>query len=169
MAHLEVEIQDKQIRIQSHAFYAEFCDVGKNRKPLFVFLRALSSPETGKALFTHQQIAEAFGYKDRQNIDHFVREVRQSGEDFQLFLSRTNTKHDRVFPLIEEQVLPCPWRSPHQHDLSVCEPHPGERVSEKTFRQYLQEVDGLRLLKSVQRVVSNEEERFDAGRYLHDL
>jgi transposase-like protein len=169
MAHLTVEIQDNRIEIRSQAFSCEFPDVGKNRKSLFVFLRALCSPETGKALFTHQQIAEAFGYHDRQNIDNFVGEFRQSGEDFQVFLTRTNTKRDRLFPLIEEQVLQCPWLSPHQQYLSFCEAHPEERLSEKTFRQYVQEVDGLRLLKRVQRVVSPENERFDARRYLHDL
>lgn len=169
MTHLEVKIQDKQIRIQSQAFCCEFADVGKNRKPLFVFLRSLCSPETGKALFTHQQIAEAFGYKDRQNIDNILGEFRHSGGDFQVFLTRTNRKRDRVFPLIEEQVLQCPWLSPHQQYLSFCEAHPEERVSEKTFRQYVQEMDGVRLLKRVQRVVSSEEEGFDAGRYLHDL
>jgi transposase-like protein len=169
MAHLEVEIQDNQITIQSQAFYCEFADVGKNRKPIFVFLRSLCSPETGKALFTHQQIAEAFNYKDRQNIDNFVGEFRHSGGDFQVFLTRTNTKRARVFPLVEEQILQCPWLSPHQQYLSFCEVHPEERVSEKTFRQYMQAVDGLRLLKRVQRVVSSEEAGFDAGRYLHDL
>ena len=92
MAHVTVNVQDNRIMIRSQAFCGEFSDVGKNRKPLFVFLRALRSPETEKALFTHQQIAEAFGYKDRQNIDNFMREFRQSGEDFQVFLSRTNMK-----------------------------------------------------------------------------
>ncbi len=169
MTHLEVKIQDQHIQIESQAFCCTFLDVGKNRKSLFVFLRALCSPETGKTLFTHQQIAEAFGYPDRQNIDNFLREFRQSGEDFQVFLTRANTKRSRVFPLIEEQVLQCPWLSPHQQYLAFCEAHPDERVSEKTFRQYVQEVDGLRLLKRVQRVVSPQDESFDARRYLHDL
>jgi transposase-like protein len=169
MTHLEVTIQDQQIQIQSQAFCCTFLDVGKNRKPLFVFLRSLCSPETGKELFTHQQIAEAFGYKHRQNIDNFVGEFRQSGEDFQVFLTRANTKRERVFPLIEEQILECPWLSPHQQYLAFCEAHPEERVSEKTFRQYIQEVDGLRLLKCVQRVISPDTEHFDARRYLHDL
>jgi transposase-like protein len=169
MAHLEVKIQDNQTRIQSQAFSCAFADVGKNRKPLFVFLRALCSPETGKALFTHQQIAEAFGYTDRQNIDNFVGEFRQSGEDFQVFLTRTNRKRERVFPLLEAHILECPWLSPHQQYLAFREAQPQERVSEKTCRRYVQEVDGLLLLKRVQRVVSCEDESFDAQRYLRDL
>ena len=42
-------------------------------------------------------------------------------------------------------------------------------MSEKTFRQYVQERDGLRLLKRVQQVVSSEEGGFDAVRYLHEI
>jgi hypothetical protein len=42
--------------------------VGKNRKAIFAFLRALRSPETGNPMFTDETIAKAFGYADRRNI-----------------------------------------------------------------------------------------------------
>jgi transposase-like protein len=169
MAHLTVEIQHKRIMIQSQAFCGEFVDVGKNRKAVFGFLRALRSPETGKALFTHQQIADAFSYKNRQNIDNFLQEFRHSGEDFQVWLSRVNRKRDTIFPVLEAQVLQSPLLSPHQHYLAFCEAHPEERVSEQTFRQYLRDVDGVRLLRRLRQLVSEETGGLDVTRYLHEL
>ena len=169
MAHLKVDIQDKTIGIQSHAFSCAFQDVGKNKKALFVFLRSLRSPETEKPLFTHETIAKAFGYADRRNIQNDVGEFERCGEDFQAFLSRTNTKRERLFGLIEEQVLQCPFLSPHQQYLALCDAHPDERVFAPTFRDYVRDLDGVSLLKRVQRLVSAETGCLDQSRYLQEV
>ena len=100
MAHLTVEIHDKIIHIRSQAFCGEFQNTDENQKALFVFLRRLSHPETGKALFTYQQIADAFNKHDRRDIENFVREFRQRGGDFLNYLARENTKKARLFPVI---------------------------------------------------------------------
>jgi transposase-like protein len=169
MAHLEVTIQDKRIGIWSQAFCAEFQDIGSNKKGLFVFLRSLRSPESGKPLFTHETIANAFGYADRRNIQNYVGEFERCGEDFQAFLSRTNTKREQLFEPIEEQVLRCPLLSPHEQYLAFCEAHPAERLSEQTFRQYVQDINGLKLLKRVQSLVSDEAGKLDPSRYLQEV
>ena len=59
MAHLEVEINDNRIKVRSQSFCVECLNVGKNKKAILVLLRSLCSPETGKPLFTYQQIADA--------------------------------------------------------------------------------------------------------------
>ena len=169
MAHLEVTVQDTRISVQSQAFSCEFQDTGKNKKAVFVFLRSLCSPESGKPLFTHETIARAFGYADRRNIQNYVGEFERCGEDFQAFLSRTNTKRERLFGLIEEQVLLCPFLSPHEQYLAFCEEHPDERVSEPTFREYVRALDGVTLLKRVQRLVSDETGRLDPSQYLQEI
>jgi len=169
MAHLEVEIHSPTIEIRSQAFSCEFQDIGNNKKALFVFLRSFRSPESGKPLFTHETIANAFGYADRRNIQNYVGEFKRCGEDFQAFLSRTNTKRERLFGVIEEQVLQCPLLSPHQQYLAFCDAHPDERVSEQTFRDYVRDLDGVSLLKRVQRLVSEETGGLDQARYLQDV
>ena len=75
MAHLEVEIHDKTMVIRSQAFCCNFPDVGKNKKAVLVFLRALCSPGTGKALFTYQCLADAFGDAARQNVSRYLKEL----------------------------------------------------------------------------------------------
>ena len=135
MAHLEVEINDKRIKVRSQAFCVEFLDVGKNKKAILGLLRSLCSPETGKPLFTYQEIADAFEYSARQNVENFVAEFHGAHDDFKEFLSRETSKHDRLFPFVEAQILSSVYLSLHQHDVCFCETHPQEKLSEATFRK----------------------------------
>jgi transposase-like protein len=169
MAHLEIEIHDNLMAIRSQAFYWEFPDVGKNKKAILALLRAVRSPETGKPLFTYQELADAFGYKARQNVENFVAEFHASGDDFAQFLSRVNTKRDRLFPLVEAQILSAPGLSLHQHYLTFCEAHAGERLSETTFRQYVNDIEGSKILKRVQQWCSDGASTRDVTRYLQEV
>ena len=87
MAHLDVEINDNRITVRSQAFCFEFLDVDKNKKAILVLLRSLCSPETGKPLFTYQEIADAFEYAARQNVENFVAEFHSAHDDFKEFLA----------------------------------------------------------------------------------
>ncbi len=169
MAQLEVEFTDTTMRIQSHAFSCEFSEVEKNKKAVLVFLRSLCHPDTGKPLFTYQQLADAFGYQARQNVANFVAEFRASEQSFVQFLTRMNTKHDRLFPLVEAQILSSVFLSLHQHYVGFCEAHPQEQLSESTFREYVKDIDGGKILQRVRQVVSTTELSLDVQRYLQEL
>jgi len=169
MAHLTVEIQDKRIVVRSQAFCFEFLDVGKNKKAILVLLRSFCSPETGNPLFTYQQMADAFDYAARQNVENFVAEFHASGDDFKEFLSRVNSKHDRLFPVVEAQILNSPYLSLHQHYVAFCEEHPAEKLSENTFRSYVKDIDGGKILKRVRQGLSKKDSRLDVTRYLQEL
>ena len=169
MAHLTVECNDTTLSIRSQAFCGEFQNTGDNQKALFVFLRLLSCPETGKKLFTYQQLADAFGKNDRRDIDNFVREFHTRGGDFLRYLARKDTKKDRLFPVIERQVLEAVLLSPAEHYRFFCETHPHERICEKTFRDYVNEIAATKLLKRVRRLGFKDEQHLDMRRYLQEL
>lgn len=169
MAHLEVEINDNRIKVRSQAFCVEFLDVGKNKKAILVLLRSLCSPETGKPLFTYQEIADAFEYSARQNVENFVAEFHGAHDDFKEFLSRQNSKHDRLFPFVEAQILSCVYLSLHQHYVCFREAHPQEKLSEATFRSYVKEIDGGKILQRVRQVLSKKDSNFDVTRYLQEI
>jgi hypothetical protein len=169
MAQIEVEFTDTTMRIRSQAFCCEFPEVEKNKKAVLVFLRSLCSPETGKPLFTYQQLADAFGYRARQNVENFLAEFHASQQSFRQFLSRVNTKHDRLFPLVEAQILSSVFLSLHQHYLSFCEAYPREKLAEATFREYVKDIDGGRILKAVRQAVSKTDLTLDVQRYLQEL
>jgi transposase-like protein len=169
MAHLLVEINENSICIRSQAFCCEFQETETNRKALFVFLRLLSCPETGKPLFTYQQLADGFGKKDRRDIDNFVREFRTRGGDFLSYLARTNMKKARLFPLIERQVLDAVLLSPADHYRLFCEAYPHEQIGETTFRNYVNEIAVTKLLKRVRQLRFNKGPHLDMRRYLQEL
>ena len=169
MARLEVKTHDQIMVIRSQAFCCEFQDVGKNRKALFAFFRAFYSPETGKPLFTYQRLANAFGYRARQNVENFVSEFHASGDDFKKYLSSHNAKHDSCVPLIEAQLLESPFLGLHQHYQAFRETHPEQRLSEKTFRQYVTAIDVVKLLKRVRQLVLKDTQKLDVRRYLQEV
>lgn len=169
MAHLTVEIKDKIISIRSQAFCCEFQDTDENQKALFVFLRLLSCPETGKALFTYQQLADGFGKNDRRDIHNFVGDFRKRGGDFLRYLARKNTKKDRLFPVIERQVLDAPLLSVADQYRMFCERYPQERLCEKTFRSYVNDIAVTKLLKRVRQLGFKDEQSLDMRRYLQEL
>jgi transposase-like protein len=100
MAYLEVRFYENRFEIISQVFCCKIHDTWENRKVWFVVLRSLSSPETGKPLFSYQAIADAFDYQARQNINNFVREYEQCDENLFEYL-----RHKRkVDPVVVEAV-----------------------------------------------------------------
>jgi transposase-like protein len=169
MTHLTVEINDNTLYIKSQAFCCEYQNTDENQKALFVFLRLLTSPETGKELFTYQQLADGFGKNDRRDIDNFVRDFFKRGGDFLRYLSRQNTKKERLFPVIERQVLEAPLLSVAEHYRGFCETHPQERLCEKTFRRYVNDIAVTKILKRVRQLGFEGEQSLDMRRYLQEL
>lgn len=169
MAQITVEYTDTTMRIRSQAFSCEFPEVEKNKKAVLVFLRSLCCPDTGKPLFTYQQLAAAFDYQARQNVANFVAEFRASEQSFVQFLTRVNTKHDHLFPLVEAQILSSVFLSLHQHYVAFCDAYPQEKLSETTFREYVKDIDGGKILKAVRPVVSKTEVSLDMQRYLQEV
>jgi transposase-like protein len=140
-----------------------------NRKLLGVLGREVKDSETGKRIFTFQELADQLTYGDRRDVQNFHRELRQSDFDVQAFVTRKATKHDRLFPLIEAAILNTPLLSPHQQYLQFCEAHPNESLSEETFRKYANEVESLKLMKRVQQLVKPGTESLDMSGYLREV
>ena len=63
MASLNVSRQDGMYQIRSQAFCLHFPETEKNTRVLWLLLRAFHDLDTGKPVFTHEQIAKAFGYQ----------------------------------------------------------------------------------------------------------
>jgi len=89
MAYLNVRSQDGMYHIRSQGFCIRFPDTGKNTRVLWLLLRGCYADDSGgKPLFTHEQIATAFGYKHRQNIQNFEQEFTKCGRDLLAYLQR---------------------------------------------------------------------------------
>jgi hypothetical protein len=140
-----------------------------NRKLLGVLGREVKDSETGKRIFTFQELADQLTYGDRRDVQNFHRELRQSDFDVQAFVTRKATKHDWLFPLIEAAILDTPLLSPHQQYLQFCEAHPHESLSEETFRKYANEIESLKLMKRIQQLVKPGTASLDMRGYLREI
>jgi transposase-like protein len=111
MAHLTIECHDNRVTIRSQAFWCEFLDTWANRKVLFVIVRALRSPETGKPLVTYQELAEGFAYSDRRNVQNFWQEFEACEADFEAYLRRKRKVDVAVVAAVTEEVRQAPLES----------------------------------------------------------
>lgn len=169
MAHLQVTFHDNMIDVHGQGFCWKFPNTGKNKKAILPVLRGFYAPDTGRFLFTDQAIADALGYKARQNVDNVLAEFRSVGGDMHQYLSPNNAKHDRLCDPIAEQILTNPWLGIQQQYLAFLEAHPDDSLSGTTFRKYARELDVLKLLKRVQQLVSERPACLDLTRYVQEI
>ena len=106
----------------------------QNKKSLSIFLRACCDPQSGKPLFTYQQIADALGYKDRQDTNNFWRQFTACGKQFRDFLQRKMKVDDSVVEAVSEEL---------RKELLASAPTLCERVSLKLGRTDLSD-DNIR-------------------------
>ena len=100
----------------------------QNKKSLSIFLRAWCDPNTGKPVFTYQQIADALGYEDRRDVNNFWRQFADCGQQFRGFLQRKMKVDDAVVKAVQEEL---------RKDVLASAPTLCERVSQKLGRSDL--------------------------------
>ena len=170
MAQLEVEFTNTTMRIRSQAFSCEFPEVEKNTKAVLVFLRKSLSPRDRHVTLHVSRARRCVWVQGPAKCGRiFWQSFAPVSRVFVQFLTRVNTKHDRLFPLVEAQILSSVFLSVHQHYLAFCESHPQERLSETTFREYVNDIDGGKILQRVRQVASKAELSCDVQRYLQEI
>jgi transposase-like protein len=132
-------------------------------------LRLFVCPVTGKPFFTWQEIADAFGKKDRRNMQNFMQQFQQCEGDFLRYLARKTTKKDGVFPLVEAQILTAPLLTIAEHYRAFCEAHRQEQVCEQTFRNYVNEIPAGKILTRIRQLRFKQDSSLDVRRYLQEL
>ena len=134
--------QEKKIRLTIGDMRIELTDYENNvnRKVLSILGRKLSYVETGKPVFTHQEVAEQIGYADRRNVQNFAREFDECHGDLQQLVSRQNRKEENCFPKIEEQILASPFLSVNKHYSAFRAEHPELSISASTFNTDFREL-----------------------------
>lgn len=104
---LEVNVSTEGGRIQvvlPPGSTLQLPDTWNNRRVMMVLLR-LFVGANGKPLMTFAEIAQAFGYPDRRNVNNFWREFEQSGCDFLDYLKRKYKIDDPIRDGIIEVFL----------------------------------------------------------------
>ena len=123
-----------------------------NQKSLSVFLRVCCDPQSGKSLFTFQQIADALGYNARQDPDNFWREFNACGKQFRDFLHRKMKVDDSVVDAVIAEL---------RKDLLASAPTLCERVSQKLGRTDLTDANIRTALEKVPCSVVRQQMRIE--------
>jgi transposase-like protein len=104
MAYLEVVKEDNRLVIKTQYEKWEIEDEQENRKAFFIFLRSAVNNETGKPLYTFQEIADAFEYNDRRDINNYWREFQACGSNYRDYLDRKRKVDRRVVEAVEAEL-----------------------------------------------------------------
>ncbi len=130
----------------------------QNRKSLSIFLRACCDPHTGKSMFTYQQIADALGYKDRQDTNNFWRQFNACGRQFRDVLQQKLKVDDTVVEAVKEEL---------RNDLLASAPPLCTRVSQKLGRTDLTHANMQAALEKVPCTVVRQQMRaeWDVGQW----
>lgn len=110
MAFLTVERQDDTFVVKTPAGKWEVAHTWLNEKLFLIFLR-LWQDDTGKAVYTFQEIAEAFGYADRRNVHNYWQEFVACEREFVAFLRRKRKVDDTVVAAVEAELRAHIWSS----------------------------------------------------------
>jgi len=139
--------QEKKIRLTIGDMRIELIDYKNkvNRKVLSILGRKLTYVETGKSVFTHQEVADQIGYRfdgyaDRRNVQNFTREFDECNGDIQKLVFRQNSREEQCFPKIEEQILESPFLSVNKQYCAFIDEHPELSVSAPTFNKYVNKI-----------------------------
>jgi transposase-like protein len=109
MADLIVERKDKTFVVKTQAGSFEVTNTWENEKVMMIFLRLWQHPWGEGAVYTFQQIAQAFGYKDRQEANNYWRRFWQCGGEFLPYLVRKRKVDQEVVEAVEGELRKKIW------------------------------------------------------------
>lgn len=101
---MKVEYHKDRIKIKTEFGELELKNTQSNKKILLVFLRGWKNSETGKHRYTFEEIANAFGYADRRNVNNYWREFHLCGEDFLSFMIRKRKVDAEVVEKVKKEL-----------------------------------------------------------------
>ena len=105
---MNVHLEDNQFLISGQGLSLSWPDVGINRKLAVVFLRSLRSAQTGRPLFTLQELSGVVGSRNRQAASEHMERFRGCGEDFGEFIKRRRKVDAEVVEAVEAELLKDP-------------------------------------------------------------
>ena len=105
---MNMYLEDNQFLISGQGLCLSWPDVGINRKLAVVFLRSLCSAQTGRPLFTLEELSGIVGSRNRQAASEHMEQFRASGEDFGEFIKRRRKVDEGVVEAVEAELLKDP-------------------------------------------------------------
>ena len=150
---LEIEFnkEEKQFRVTvDTVYYGWFGDTPPNRKAVLVFLREMYDSETGKWVFTEEELAGLLGSANRQAVDGQMKGFRDADGDLLDFLTHKRKVDDEVVQLVWEVFCSDPYASLPSMTDQANAGYGGEKpLNESNIREALSQIGGYKVWRKM--------------------
>ncbi|MCP4608756.1 MAG: hypothetical protein GY845_08585, partial [Planctomycetes bacterium] len=165
---LEIEFnkEGKQFRVKvGDTYFGWFANTPSNIKAVLVLLREMYDVETGKWVFTEEELAELLGSCNRQAVDGHMKGYRDADGDMLGFLKRKRKVDDEVVELVWKEFCADPYASLSDLTARANASYSGEKpLSEANVRAALSEISGYKvwreMLKGLEKGQSQYKEEY---------
>jgi transposase-like protein len=170
---LEIEWnkEEKQFRVKvDTTYYGWFGDTPSNRKAVLVFLREMYDSETGKWVFTEEELAGLVGSAHRQAVDCHMKGFRDAEGDVLDFLKRTRKVDDDVVQLVWQVFCTDPYASLSSMTAQANASYSGQKpLNESNVREALSQIGGYKVWREMLKGLEKGQAHYEEGYVLERL
>ena len=140
-----------QFRVKvGDVYYGWFADTPTNRKAVLVFLREMHDSETGKRVFTEEDLAPLFGSTNRQAVDGHMKGFRDADGNMLAYLKRKRKVDTEVVDVVWKAFCVDPYSRFSELSARVNAGYSGEKsLSEANVREALSQIPGDKIRRKI--------------------
>jgi transposase-like protein len=170
---LEIEFHEdaKQFRVKvGTMYYGWFVDTPSNRKAVVVFLREMYDVETGRWMFTEEELAALLGSTNRQAVDCHMKGFRDAEGQFLAYLKRKRKVDDDVVDLIWQVFRSDPYASLPSMTEQANVRYSGEKpLTEANVCEALSQIPGYTVWREMLKGLEKGQAHYEEGYLLEHL
>jgi transposase-like protein len=164
-------LEEKRFRVKlGDIYYGWFVDIPSNRKAVLVFLREMYDSETGKWLFTEEELAGLLGSPNRQAVDGHMKGFRDADGNLLDFLKHKRKVGDEVVELVWQVFRSNPYarlsRMTKQANASYSGPKP---LNQSNVREALSQIGGYRVWREMLKGLEKGQAHYKEGYLLEHV
>ncbi len=164
---LEIECnkEEQQFRVQvGKLYYGWFVDTPSNRKAVLVFLREMYDSETGKWVFTEEELAGLVGSANRQAVDCHMKGFRDAEGHILEFLKHKRKVDDEVVELVWQVFCSDPYTGLSSMAAQANASYNGKKpLNEANVREALSQIGGYTVWREMLKGLENGQAHYEEG------
>ena len=170
---LEIEWNrdEQQFRVKGGTvYYGWFGDTPTNRKAVLVFLREMYDIETGKWVFTEEELAGLVDSVHRQAVDCHMKGFRDAEGELLDFLKHKRKVDDAVVELVWQVFCSDPYASPSSMAAQANASYTGQKpLNESNVREALSQIGGYKVWREMLKGLEQGQAHYEEGYLLKRL
>lgn len=170
---LEIEWnqEEKRFRVKVGEMYSGwFADIPSNRKAVLVFLREMYDSETGKWVFTEEELAGLVGSTNRQAVDGHMKGFRDADGHLLDFLKHKRKVNDEVVESVWQVFCSNPYASLSSMAVQANASYSGAKpLNESNVREALSQIGGYKVWREMLKGLEKGKAHYKEGYLLERL